>query len=86
MSGLLLFGKNRFEKHKTGLFNGLRSTILQNTNATFCLLTFFFFWDLKSSFLKQAVIKTSPSIPGLERDLHSRTLTNGGYCRSKTGT
>lgn len=34
MSVLLFFGKNRFEKHKTGLFDGLTSTILENTNFT----------------------------------------------------
>lgn len=89
---LPFFGKNRFEKHKTGLFDDLRSTILENTNFTvseqiqqfFCL--FVFFCPLNPSCLKQAMIKTSPLIPGLEQDLHSRTLVSGGYCRSGTGT
>lgn len=34
MSVLPFFGKNRFEKHKTGLFDDLRSTIFENTNFT----------------------------------------------------
>lgn len=45
---LPFFGKNRFEKHKTGLFDDLRSTILENTNFTvseqiqqFCLFVCF---------------------------------------------
>lgn len=99
MSVLPFFGKNRFEKHKTGLFDGLRSTIFENTNFTvseqiqqvfflFVLICCFLFcfWPLNPSCLKQAMIKTSPLIPGLEQDLHSRTLVNGGYCRSGTGT
>lgn len=84
MSVLPFFGKNRFEKHKTGLFDDLRSTIFENTNFTvseqiqqgFFLLFWGIFWPLNPSCLKQAMIKTSPLISGLEQDLHSRTLVN----------
>lgn len=97
MSVLPFFGKNRFEKHKTGLFDDLRSTIFENINFTqfqnkfsrFFLLLLFGgggVWPLNPSCLKQAMIKTSPLISGLEQDLHSRTLVNVGYCRSGTGT
>lgn len=90
MSVLPFFGKSSFEKHKTGLFDDLRSTILGNTNFTVSeqiqQVFFFFFCPLNPSCLKQVMIKTSPLIPGLEQDLHSRTLVNGGYCRSGTGT
>lgn len=47
MSVLPFFGKNRFEKHKTGLFDDLRSTIFENTNFTEQIQQVFFlllFW------------------------------------------
>lgn len=80
MSVLLFFGKNRFEKHKTGLFDGLRSTIPQNTNFTL-------FLGNQSPLSKTGDDKKCPlHFLGWNKIFTVATIINGGYCRSKTGT